>query len=172
LEVRSRRDHVPFDQWAREGLIDATSSKTIEYGLIAEKIIECLQNFEVMALGFDRFRMKYIKAELKDRGYEWDDDAGFLVPIGQGFVDQSRSVQVLEDLLLNHRLNHQNNPILKWNASNAVVVRDPAGNRKVAKNRSFGRVDGVVALAMAAHTRADAGLMMSDPAFSVEAIIG
>ena len=34
-------------------------------------------------------------------------------------------------------------------AANAVVVSDPAGNRKLAKNKSSGRIDGMVALAEA-----------------------
>jgi phage terminase large subunit-like protein len=34
-------------------------------------------------------------------------------------------------------------------AGNAVAIRDPAGNRKLDKSRSTGRIDGMVALAMA-----------------------
>jgi len=34
-------------------------------------------------------------------------------------------------------------------ASNAVVQRDPAGNRKLAKHKSRGRIDGMVSLTMA-----------------------
>jgi phage terminase large subunit-like protein len=34
-------------------------------------------------------------------------------------------------------------------AANAVVVPDPSGNRKLAKDKSSGRIDGMVALAMA-----------------------
>jgi phage terminase large subunit-like protein len=34
-------------------------------------------------------------------------------------------------------------------AANAVVQADPAGNRKLSKAKSTGRIDGMVALAMA-----------------------
>jgi phage terminase large subunit-like protein len=34
-------------------------------------------------------------------------------------------------------------------AANAVVQTDPSGNRKLAKNKSTGRIDGMVALAEA-----------------------
>ncbi len=40
-------------------------------------------------------------------------------------------------------------PPLTYCASNAVIEADPAGNRKLAKNKSSGRIDGLVALAMA-----------------------
>jgi phage terminase large subunit-like protein len=56
--------------------------------------------------------------------------------------------------------------------SNMVVVRDPANNMKANKARSYGRIDGGIALALAAHVRADFGLLSSDPAFDVAAIVG
>ena len=34
-------------------------------------------------------------------------------------------------------------------AANAVATRDPAGNRKLDKSKATGRIDGMVALAMA-----------------------
>ena len=171
LEARSKRDHVPYTEWAREGLIDTSSARTIDYGSIAERIIHMIENYDVMGLGFDRYRMKYVISELAERKYEWGEDDTFLTPIGQGFLDQTRSLQVLDDLLLNRKLRHGNHPILKWNAANAVVVKDPANNRKIQKARSFGRVDGLIALALAAHVRGDSGLT-SAIEFDVDAICG
>jgi phage terminase large subunit-like protein len=40
-------------------------------------------------------------------------------------------------------------PILSWNAANAIVTKDPAGNRKLDKSKGTARIDGLVALAMA-----------------------
>jgi phage terminase large subunit-like protein len=40
-------------------------------------------------------------------------------------------------------------PVLRWCAANAIAVRDPAGNRKLDKSKATGRIDGMVALAMA-----------------------
>ena len=39
--------------------------------------------------------------------------------------------------------------ILRWCAANAVAVTDPAGNRKLDKKKSNGRIDGLVSLVMA-----------------------
>jgi phage terminase large subunit-like protein len=55
----------------------------------------------------------------------------------------------LESLLLNEKLNHAMHPVLRMCAANAVAQQDPAGNRKLAKDKSSGRIDGMVALAMA-----------------------
>ena len=40
-------------------------------------------------------------------------------------------------------------PVLTWNAASAKMRTDPAGNRKFDKIKSSGRIDGIVALAMA-----------------------
>jgi phage terminase large subunit-like protein len=172
LQMRVKRDHVPYDVWAEQGLVDVKSAKTVDYGRVADKIIEYLQNYEVMGIGFDRYRIKYLIAALKEKGYEWPEESNFLYPIGQGFIDQTRSLDVLQELLLNKRLATNKNPILRWNMSNMVVVRDPANNMKANKARSYGRIDGGIALALAAHVRADFGLLSSDPAFDVAAIVG
>jgi phage terminase large subunit-like protein len=55
----------------------------------------------------------------------------------------------LETLLIEGDIRHDGNPVLTWNAANAVVVSDPAGNRKLAKDVSIGRIDGMVAAVMA-----------------------
>jgi phage terminase large subunit-like protein len=39
--------------------------------------------------------------------------------------------------------------MLTWCAANAVIDMDAAGNRKLNKKRATGRIDGMVALAMA-----------------------
>jgi phage terminase large subunit-like protein len=52
--------------------------------------------------------------------------------------------------------------------ANAVVKTDPAGNRKLAKDRSAGRIDGAVGLAM----MAGVGVANYQPAFNPRALIG
>jgi hypothetical protein len=76
-------------------------------------------------------------------------DGGILQEFGQGFRDMSPAMDTLEAELLNQRIRHGGNPILKWCAANAIAVKDPAGNRKLDKAKSTGRIDGIVALTMA-----------------------
>jgi hypothetical protein len=61
-----------------------------------------------------------------------------LVPHGQGYKDMSPSVGAFERAVLDAKLCHAGNPLLRWAVSNAAVELDPAGNRKLAKNRSRG----------------------------------
>ena len=72
-----------------------------------------------------------------------------LTPHGQGYKDMSPAIDQFEALALNGRLRHGNHPIMSWCAANAVITKDPAGNRKIDKSRATGRVDGLVAAVMA-----------------------
>ena len=96
---------------------------------------EGLASADVRAIGFDRWRWKYLRQALKEKGYEWDDDEAksFLISIGQGFKDSPRTLDLLEQALLERKLAHRGHPILNWNASNMVVIRDAAMNRKPEK---------------------------------------
>jgi phage terminase large subunit-like protein len=93
---------------------------------------------------FDRHRIDVLKAACDRAGVDWP-----LEPFGQGFVSMGGAVDAVETALVSDQLRHPNNPCMNWNAANAVVVKDPAGNRKLDKAKATGRIDGTVALAMA-----------------------
>jgi phage terminase large subunit-like protein len=61
----------------------------------------------------------------------------------------SPALRSLESLVLGTKLRHAKHPVLAMCAANAVVTSDPAGNRKLDKAKATGRIDGMVALAMA-----------------------
>jgi phage terminase large subunit-like protein len=71
------------------------------------------------------------------------------IEFGQGFKSMSPALRDLESLVLGRKLRHGNHPVLTMCMANATVERDAAGNRKLSKKRSSGRIDGAVALAMA-----------------------
>jgi phage terminase large subunit-like protein len=157
LQERSRRDKVPYDVWAKDGLIDVSSSNTVDYSLVAKKMLWIMEFFEVEGVGFDRWKMKYLIKALEDEGFELDEEERkeFFIEVGQGFKGHTRGIEVLEGLVVNSRLAHGNNPILTWNAANAVTIKDPSGSRKIEKSKSFGRVDGIIALMNAAYAKGE-----------------
>jgi len=92
--------------------------------------------------------MRFLKPWLEKVGFT-DAELERFVEFGQGFVSMSPALRELESRLLQKQLRHGNHPLLTMCAANAVAVSDPAGNRKFAKNKTSGRIDGMVALAMA-----------------------
>jgi phage terminase large subunit-like protein len=74
----------------------------------------------------------------------------------------------LESLILEKKLRHGDHPVLKMCASNSVIERDAAGNRKLSKKRSTGRIDGMISLVMALGVAP----LRTAVKFDVEALIG
>ena len=140
---RANEDRVPYEVWVRDQHITPIGAST-DPRVIAEKIIELENKYKMPALAFDRWRINDLKRELDAIGSKT-----VLVPHGQGYKDMSPAVDVLERLIVQNRVRHNNHPVLTWCAFNAVVTRDAGGNRKLDKARSIGRIDGLVAMAMA-----------------------
>lgn len=141
---RSRRDRVPYDLWAKQGLITLTPGASVDYDFVAHRLVELCDGGDVQAIAFDRWRMDVLKKSLGDRA-----EGLPLMPFGQGFKDMSPALDLLEADLLNDRAMHGAHPVLTYCMANAVVRQDPAGNRKLDKSKATGRIDGAVALAMA-----------------------
>lgn len=141
---RGMRDRVPYDLWADEGLITLTPGASVDYEYVARRLCELTDDYSVGAIAYDRWRIDVLQAELRRLERELP-----LVEFGQGFKDMSPALDTLEGELLNHRLLHGGNSVLTWCAANAMTTRDPSGNRKLDKSKATGRIDGMVALAMA-----------------------
>jgi phage terminase large subunit-like protein len=144
LRERADRDRAPYDLWQQQGLLTATPGASVDH----EYVAQCLANFaarcDLREVRFDRWRINDLERALERIGAKIP-----LAPHGQGYRDMSGALDQFEALALNGRLRHGNHPILSWNAANAVVTRDAAGNRKLDRSRATGRIDGLVAAVMA-----------------------
>jgi phage terminase large subunit-like protein len=147
LKDRARRDRAPYDVWAEQGYIRLCPGRSVDYEQIAREVAEVCEDLRVHSIAYDRWRIDLLKKELADLGIS--EDALRLVPHGQGFKDFSPALDALEVELVNGRLAHGANPVLGLCAANAIVAKDPSGNRKLDKQKATGRIDGLVALAMA-----------------------
>jgi phage terminase large subunit-like protein len=148
IAEKSRADRVPYDVWAKNGFLELTPGKSIEYEYIAHELKRIFDKFDVETINFDRFAMKFLKPWLKKAGLT-DKQIEKFNEFGQGFVSMGTAVRELESRLLQGKLKHGNHPVLAMCAGNAKVMTDPAGSRKFTKTKSTGRIDGMVALAMA-----------------------
>lgn len=148
LIEKSRADRVPYDLWKKQGFLETTPGRAIEYDYIAAYLRDLFDRCDVRAIAFDRYNMKFLRPCLERVGFTEEELERF-VEFGQGFVSMSPALRELETRLLGTKLKHGNHPVLEMCAKNATVVTDPAGNRKFIKGKATGRIDGMVALAMA-----------------------
>ncbi len=147
LEERARRDRVPYDVWARQGHLLTTPGAAVDYDFVGQFLLELADECD-LRVAFDRWRMGTFRQSLARLGAS-DEFMARLTEFGQGFASISPALDLLEGDLINGRMRHGAHPVLTMCAGNAVVIRDPAGNRKLDKSKSTGRIDGMVALTMA-----------------------
>lgn len=149
---RVKRDKVPYDLWAKQKLLVATPGNVVDYGYILKEIEACSVRFDLKELAFDRWGATKIIQELQDMGFE-SEDSKFadkrLVQFGQGYKSISPPLKEFETMILGRKIIHGNNPVLRFMADSAIVVKDPADNKKFDKAKSTSRIDGLVATVMA-----------------------
>src|SRR5262245_56117709 len=92
--------------------------------------------------------MKYLKPWLLNAGFSERLIDERWVEFGSR-QSMSAALREFESLILERKLRHDDNPVMNMCAENAVVEGTDASNRKLSKKRSGGRIEGMVALAMA-----------------------
>lgn len=180
LKERAKADRVPYDVWERDGALIAPPGPTIDYEYVAKFLWDLSQYSDLRKVAFDRWNFRHLKPWLLRAGFEesqLEGDNAIFEPMGQGYQSMSPALRDLETLILNKKLAHGGHKVLEMCARNAVVRPDPAGNRKLDKAKSRGRIDGMVALAMAMsvaatceEAAAPATSPWNDPEFSLESV--
>jgi phage terminase large subunit-like protein len=168
LNERARKDRVPYDLWRDQGLLVALPGKSVDYEYIAEFLRSEFDRHNIRKVAFDRWNMRHLKPWLVRAGFDDPFIEERFEAFGQGFQSMSPALRDLEGEILNGRLAHGGHPVLTMCAANAVVQTDPAGNRKLSKAKSSGRIDGMVALAMAMGV---APLESADEPFITEKVV-
>ena len=142
IPLRVRRASVPYDVWRKQGYLMATEGNVIHYGFI-EKFIEDLgTHYHILEIAFDRWGATQMSQDLEGMGFT-------VVPFGQGYASMSPPTKEFYKLLMEGRIIHGGNPVMKWMSGNVVVDTDPAGNIKCTKAKSPEKIDGIVAAIMA-----------------------
>ncbi|MGN6549748.1 MAG: terminase large subunit [Pararhizobium sp.] len=192
IHDRSRDDNAPYDQWAEKGLIEAVPGATIDYEFVGAKVKALVDRHDVRFLAFDPAKIgDFIDACDRINFPVWrfegdDEPAGdglMMVSHGQGtrvvFQDRAlcmpKSIEKLEDAILDGNIVIEESPVTTMCAANAIIVSDPTNNRAFDKKRSRGRIDGMISISEAvgaAHNEFEAMPVTSpwdDPEFSLVA---
>ena len=142
VDLRVRRDHVPYDTWQRQGYLQTTEGNVVHYGFIEQFIGRLGERFHIREIAFDRWGAVQMVQNLEGMGFT-------VVPFGQGFASMSPPTKELMKLVLEQRIAHGGHPVLRWNMDNISIRTDPAGNIKADKQKSTEKIDGAIALIMA-----------------------
>lgn len=131
-----------FEQWVRDGFLTLTPGNVVDHEFIQKEVLKLSKMYRIRELAFDPWKATQTATKLTGEGIQ-------MVECRQGFKTFAEPVNDVEASVKQGRLKHGNNPILRWNVANAVVVSDAAGNKKLDKSKAKGRIDGAVAMLMA-----------------------
>ena len=139
---REKRDRVPYATWAKKGHLTLTEGNVIDYDVILNDIGVLGTIYDIQEIAIDRWGSTHMQTKLMKEGFD-------VVPFGQGFASLSAPSKEFEKLIIGKELQHNSNPVLRWNVSNVAIERDAADNIKPSKKKSTEKIDMVLAIIMA-----------------------
>jgi len=142
LRKRADVDGAPYALWRDEGYLTECPGDIVDRGIIEDHIRGMAAMFELQEVNFDPYMAREIMENLEADG----------IPVAvfpQTLANYAKPVDDFEDLMMNRRLCHGGNPLLRWAVGNTVMMRDQSDNRRPAKHRSADRIDPCVASIMA-----------------------
>lgn len=166
IHDRARDDNAPYDKWADDPAVtlEAVPGATIDYEFVGARVKALIDaGHDVRFLTFDPAKIgDFIDAcgriDFPVWKFEGPDepqgDGLKLVSHGQGtrivFRERAlcmpKSIEQLEDAILDGDIVIDESPVTTMCASNAIIVSDAMNNRAFDKKRSRGRIDGMVSI--------------------------
>lgn len=147
LWKRIKTDKMPFDRWVKAKWITATPGAEVDYHYILNYMDWLYEenNWTKSEACFDRYLATWLKQELEDREF-------IPIEIPQGIPTLSEPTKDFRAKTYNKKIIHDNNPVLSWAMSNAVVRKNHNDCIMLDKEKSTERIDPVAAL-INAHVR-------------------
>lgn len=177
IEDRTAQDHIPYRDLEASGMLHVKSGRVIDYSFVAKQIMDICGAHDVVQMAVDSAHMERLLLEFQNMGFTYWVYEGPDTPIGLGlkivrhkqgkqvsfasekrnqqekaaevFLYMPKSITQLEDGMLNGSIVIDSNRLTDICASNTVVDADAMNNKMFDKNRSRGRIDGMVTIAMA-----------------------
>lgn len=190
---REASDQAPYDLWRQQGYIEAVPGSRIRFSWVANALAGLNALLAPVEIAADQYGT--------DRLAEHLTDIGAVLPITihpQGFQKRvlerdphapdgeneiylwmPDSINKTEAAIYEERLRVDPNPMLDTCAANVVYAENRTAHRMFDKPNAFGRIDGMVSLAMSVgmatcrpRNRAVAVSPWDDPNFSISRLMG
>lgn len=143
IEQRAKTDRVPYDQWSRDGWMEATPGRTTDYGFIRRRLNELRsEGWRIARIAFDPHYADQLVDQLEDDGFE-------MVEVSPSYGHITGGTEELGRLITAAQMRHGDDPVLSWMASNVVLVQNRDGYVRPDKANSTEKIDGIYALVLA-----------------------
>jgi phage terminase large subunit-like protein len=140
---KEQQDAVPYRAWAKSGSLTLTPGDVIDYREIRSALQADAERYNLVEVGYDPYNASHLVQQLQD------EDRLTCVEIRQTLPHLAPATSYFERLVKDKKLRHGDDPVLRWQAGNAVVRADANDNICVHKARSTSRIDALAASIMA-----------------------
>ena len=143
--VQSGPNATLYREFVQRKLLTLTPGNATDYAFVRERILKDSGKFWIERITMDHaFQGGQLAGELIDGGLE------VRAFRNVGYTDWGPCTRELERLLLEEKLQHGANPVLRWMADNVIVKRSPEGFLKPDRTNAVrNKIDGIAALVMA-----------------------
>ena len=135
---------VPYKLWAEQGWLEINEGAQVDYSAVTRWFVEMVEKYDIRPLWicYDRALSGYWVPEMEEYGFEMEKTA-------QGPFTWSQPMKELGCALQEHKVNYNNNPILRWCLANTGVKalnKDGIETIQPVKLQHDRRIDGMVSL--------------------------
>lgn len=128
----------PYTEWQRRQMLTVTEGDVTDYDRVEADILADCKADGVLAIAYDPRSAMALAQRLQGAGVQ-------MVKTTQGFSLHEAIKKFLE-LVASGQLAHNRDPILAWMASNVVLVTGTKGEKRLAKEKSPEKIDGIAAV--------------------------
>ena len=128
--------------WAKEGWIQTTPGNVMDFEAVKDTLRVDRTRHQVRECAFDKWQAQQLANEMGGEGM-------VMVEVAPNVLNFSAPMKELEALVLQDRLHHDGNPVMRWMISNVVCHRDAKDNIYPRKEKPENKIDGPVAAIMA-----------------------
>jgi phage terminase large subunit-like protein len=138
---REQKDRVPYETWARQGYIRMTAGNVVDHDAVRKDIQDLDEEYDIEEIAIDPHNSTQIQSQLMGDGFT-------IVRHSQKGYAMNAPSKELERAVVGGEFVYEENPVLRWEASNVTVIMDDENNIRPSKGRSVEKIDGVVAVIM------------------------
>jgi phage terminase large subunit-like protein len=163
LSDRGASDEAPYEMWAHQKFIEAVPGERLKYDWLADAVASLNALAAPRTIGCDQYGLERLQEHLTEKGVSIPAEVhpqGFNKRVLEKDLSQPEgkqeiylwmpdSINKLEAAIYDQRVIIDENPLMDSMAASVVYAENRTGHRMFDKPNAFGRIDGMVSLAMA-----------------------
>lgn len=125
---RAKIENIPYFDWIEKGYVMAMDTPVINTDIVAEDIILTadLKEHKIMEFTYDPFGAYQMVSNFMEGKYDGFRYQGVEIP--QTIIHLHKPTELLKTLILERKLVHNGNPLLRWALENAYEIKSRQGD--------------------------------------------